>query len=400
MIFFRSLNEPHEEINKSHSSEEGDNTATLSFELISNESTKVRVLDVPGFFGEGDAGACIASPGEKAQHSVNVAVGRMRMILQIQATMRMNFHRILYFLPLHGALKRSDAYLEFELSTLAKYFGKSIFNCMVIAATMPEEVFEDGNTVTFSSRAMTQTKQHFAIVLSRVFPRERDLPDPPVVFISMADTCEAVLAKVMNAAVACDHVMLEFDTQICARCGSRAKMIKSEKVAVYTDETEADTIPYDETSCHPLFIPKYTRVDRILGGIAHVVTLGQFLGHWPSFRSLHEECVRCKKQPGSRGCTLVNTRCEMYKQYFMVDHTSNTTEPIAFEFEDVTPDQNIQNPGRVIAQSVVARNPRGIISAPVDPANQAHGEETIGEEPILPAPPPADLTQSYLSKGT
>ena len=395
LAFFRSLGEPHEEINKSHSSAEGDNTATLSFELMSNESTKVRVLDVPGFFGEGDAGACIASPGEKAQHSVNVAVGRMRMILQIQATMRINFRRILYFLPLHGALKRSDAYLEFELTTLAKYFGKSIFNSMVVAATMPEEAFEDGNLVTFSGRALAQTKQHFAVVLSRVFPQERNLPDPPVVFVSMADTCEAVLAKILNAPVACDRVVLEFVTQVCARCGSRAKVVHSEKVAVYTDESETDTIPYDESSCHPLFIPKYTKVDRIIGGIVHLITLG--LGRWSNFRSLHEECVRCKKQPGSRGCTLVNTKCELYRgQYFKVDHTNNTTERIAFEFKDVTPDQKIRS-GRAIAEGIQTRSPRSVTSAPIDTVTREEDEASV-EEPIGPAYLP---TQSYLeSKGT
>ena len=344
LIFFRGLNEPHEEINKSHSVEEGSDGTTLNFELVSNESTKVRVLDVPGFFGQGDAGACIASADKKAQHSVNVALGRMRMILQIQATMHMNFCRILYFLPIHGALKRLDAYLETELTTLAKYFGKSIFNCMVVAATMPSEAFEDGNRVSFSDRAIAQTRQNFKAVLSRVFPGERDLPDPPVVFISMADTCEVVLANVMNAPVACNHITLEFDTQICARCGSETKAVKSEKVAVYyTDENETSTIPYHESTCHPLFIPKYTKVDRFFGGVAHLVTLRQFIGQWPSFLSLDEECVRCREAPGSRGCTLVMTRCEMYQEYFMVDHTNNTNEPIAFEFEDVTPDKT-RNP--------------------------------------------------------
>ena len=390
LIFVRGLNEPHEEINKSHSDNEGDNAVTLSFELISNESTKVRVLDVPGFFGEGDAGACIASAGEKAQHSVNVAIGRMRMILQIQATMQMKFCRILYFLPIHGALKRLDSYLETELTTLAKYFGKSIFNCMVVAATMPSEAFDDGNRVTLSGASLAKTKQNFVALLSRVFPGEKNLPDPPVVYISMADTCEAVYATVMGARVACDHIRLELDTLICARCGSRAKLVNSEKVAVYTDETETNTKPYEESKCHPLFIPKYTKVDRILGGIAHVITLGRFLGRWPNFRSLHEVCVKCQKQPGSSGCVPVMTRCEMYGEYFLVDHTNNTNEQIKVIFEDVIPDQKTRS-RRVVAENE-ARNPRSVTSAP---ATQD------GEEFILPASLPTNLTRSYVeSKGT
>ena len=388
LVFFRGLNEPHEEINKSHSDDEDDDTVTLSFELISNESTKVRVLDIPGFFGEGDAGAC-TSAGEKAQHSVNVAIGRMRMILQIQATMRMNFCRILYFLPMHGALKRLDSYLETELATLAKYFGKSIFNSMVVAATLSSEAFDDGNRAILSDASLAKTKRNFVALLSRVFPGEKSLPDPPVVYISKADTCEAVYAKVMGAHVACDHIKLKFDTLICARCGSRAKLVNSEKVAVYTDETETNTKPYEESKCHPLFIPKYTKFDRILGGIAHVIT---YLGLWPNFRSLHEVCVRCQKQPGSDGCVPVMTRCEMYGEYFMVDHTNNTTEKIKVIFEDVIPDQKTRS--RHVVAKNEARNPRSVTSAP---ATQA----TITTTQTTQTTQTTNLTRSYEdSKGT
>ena len=112
LVFFRGLNEPHVEINTYHS---GNNDTTLSFEVLSNETTKVRVLDVPGFFGEGDAGVAVAAADTKAQHAVGCALERMRMVLQIQAAMHMKFRRILYFLPVHGELKRSDSYLETEL---------------------------------------------------------------------------------------------------------------------------------------------------------------------------------------------------------------------------------------------------------------------------------------------
>ena len=317
----------------SHSSEEGSDP-TFSFEIISNESTKVRVLDVPGFFGWGHTGADIASAIKKTQHTIDVELRKMRMILQIQATMQMKFCRILYFLPSYGALKRVDSHLETELSIFSKYFGKSIFNCMVVAATMPAEAFMDGNRVTFSDGAIAQTKHYFGAALSHVFPGEKDLPSPPIIFISMTDTCETVLANVMNAPVACDHIVLAFNTLVCARCGSKAKVVNSEKVVVFTDETEMISIPYDESTCHPLLVPKYTKVDRIVGGVAHILTFGKYLRRWPNFFSFDEECVRCRKAPGSRGCTQVMTIFEMYNQHFMVDHTSNTTEPIAFKFEE------------------------------------------------------------------
>ncbi len=50
---------------------------TPDFELISNESTKVCVLDVSGFFGEGDAGTALTIPIEKANNSAMVALRRM-----------------------------------------------------------------------------------------------------------------------------------------------------------------------------------------------------------------------------------------------------------------------------------------------------------------------------------
>ena len=101
---------------------------------------------------------------------------------------------------------------------------------------------------------------------------------------------------------------------------------------------------------------------------------------------------------GSDGCTRVNTRGEMYGDYFMVDHTSNTTEPIAFEFEDVTPDEIQNSSRRVIAENIEARNSHSVTSAL---AIQEEREEESGEEPILPASPPNNSTLSYLeSKGT
>ena len=393
LIFSRGLNESHAQINEYHSETDD---ATLSFELISNETTKIRVLDVPGFFGGGDAGASIASAGEKAHGAVNVALGRMRMVIQIQDTMRMNFRRILYFLPTRGSLKRSDAYLETELTTLANYYGKYIFYSMVIVATFPPGAYEGGNTLTFSEGLIAQTSKHFANALSRALPGEADLPSPPIVFISMTDTCETILANVMNARVARDYITLEFDTQMCARCGSKTKTIKSEKISVYADDTETSTIPYDESTCHPLFLPKYTKVKEILGGIVHLTPLGRYFQNWPRFGAINEECARCMKPPGTPGCTRVMTRCELYGDYFMVDHTNNTREPIAFDFEDVVVDHDQKAvPGQAGREDVeVAGN-----SPAHDPSTPPSGTNDSARMEIDINVPP---TQSYLveRKGT
>ena len=175
LIFFRSMEEPHQEINLFHSGEQNVSDITLSCELISNESTKVRVLDVPGFFGQGDAGALDASATEKAQCTIKVALGIMRQILQIQAAMNMRFRRILYFLPEQGSLKRSSSLLEMELTTMANYFGRAIFECMVIIVTMPAEVYQfAGNQIVFPDTAMAKTRKNFDIALSRALTKEKD----------------------------------------------------------------------------------------------------------------------------------------------------------------------------------------------------------------------------------
>ena len=326
VAFFRSLENPHDEINSFHSEDQPNSGMTPDFELISNESTKVRVLDVPGFFGEGDAGTALTNSVDVASRSAKVALRRMRNILRLQSEMKLKFRRILYFLPVHGALRRSDSYLETELSTLAKYFGKAIFDNMVVITTISPEAYGDGNKVVFSEKAMTTTKKCFNAALSPVLPNEKILPQPSFLFISMADTCETILANVKSAPVACDYVTLQFNMLICARCRSKMKILESQRVAIYTDELEVDTIPYNESTCHPLFIPKYTDVVRLIGGIVYVIS-GKTL-----FKDyLDEICVECKETPGTRGCTRVKTKYELKGDYLMVDHTSNTNEPIMYK---------------------------------------------------------------------
>ena len=129
-------------------------------------------------------------------------------------------------------------------------------------------------------------------------------------------------------------------TDVCSLWQQNKNCQVSEKIAVYVDETETNTIPYEESTCHHLFLPKYTKIEKILGGIVHLTPFGKYFKSWSRFGELNEKCARCGKAPGSRGCTLVNTRCELHREYFMVDHTNNTQEPILFKFEDVVVEHN------------------------------------------------------------
>lgn len=51
---------------------------------------------------------------------------------------------------------------------------------------------------------------------------------------------------------------------------------------------------YDNSYCHPLMVPKYTRFERFVGGAAHIITLGLGINSaskrkaWPDFDSLEK----------------------------------------------------------------------------------------------------------------
>ena len=66
----------------------------------------------------------------------------MREILRIQAIMRMKFQQIIYFISERGQLEKSHKVLLMELEHMVHYFGKSIFECMVLIATVNPDVYQ------------------------------------------------------------------------------------------------------------------------------------------------------------------------------------------------------------------------------------------------------------------
>ena len=72
---------------------------TMKSQLISNETTKVRILDVHGL-------DCDQNPQAASANVTTKGLDIMREVLRIQAVMRMNFKRILYFIPERGPLER------------------------------------------------------------------------------------------------------------------------------------------------------------------------------------------------------------------------------------------------------------------------------------------------------
>ena len=344
LVMCRGLNDPHVEINFAHKEE---SPITRNCELISNETTKVRILDVPGFFGV-DAGeasensSLYSSNGSlptsitRAQNMAFNDLGIMRKILHIQSAMRMEFKRILYFLPEKGPLERGSGNLQMELGSMEHYFNKSIFDCMVLIATMPASVYRHlpPDATPFDENDMKKTRDNFQTALRKVLPGSEPLPKPPIVFVSMFDSCEAIFDKIHRAPVAKNMVRLVFDSETCARCGIKTKMLGKDKVACYFGQNTSNTIPFEESTCHPLFMPKYSKLVKVLGGIAHLLTFQVFMGKWPSFKNMDEICIDCRRAPGSRGCKQIGKDFIHKGESIPVKHTNDENEPIIVEVEE------------------------------------------------------------------
>ena len=331
LILLRSLENPHTYMNQSKQT-------AMKSQLISNEATMVRILDVPRFFGRNHSDL----PSVPSDGLTTRVLAIMREVLHIQAAMRMNFKRILYFIPQRGPLERINAILQMELEQMVHYFGRSIFDCMVLCTTMSPDVYEFllPGVIPFSSDSEMRTHKLFQMALNFMLPTGEQLPDlkPPIVFISMNDTCEDIYAKIQSAPVICDGIRLAFTHQTCARCGIKVKFLgMGEKIACYIKEDPSQSIPYEESLCHPLIISKYWKITKVLGGITHVITAKKYLGKWLNFRIPDDEiCVNCGATPGSQGCLRVNTYYKLNDGQLKVDHRFNLDEPVVENDEQVS----------------------------------------------------------------
>ena len=345
LIMARSLDNSLEEVTKKY---EGSNAPTTRCQVFSNERTKTRVLDVPGFFGEDFS----EKPKQETAKKVTITGVRiMREILRIQAMLRMHFKRIIYFIPERGPLERPHKVLQMELEHMLHYFGKAVFDCMVLVATLPAIVYRyiPPDEVPFSDDDRTTTRKNFEIALRRVLPEDGSPANitPPIVFISLRDSCENVTEIIKGAKVIRQQLTIPFECQACSRCGLKAKSLRNKddkkvKIACYAGEDPSQSIPYEESRCHPMIIPKYLEITKIIGGIAHVITRQKYIGKWPDFQNDDDEiCIACRQVPGAQGCEKVGTDYIFQNELCIhVDHKGDPTEPIFIEGDD--PDEHRQ----------------------------------------------------------
>ena len=324
---FSFMGNPHCEIDKSRESGMNIFKATLECEMFSNELTKVRVLDVPGFFGQEVCGY-MASTEARARAVADAGLSTMRKVLRIKNTHNLRFRRVVYFLPERGVLKRTDQHLMMELQIMKEHFGRAIFDSMVVIDTESPGVYKFANSssVMFSESDFEHTRLHLQEALQEIFNGE-DVPEPPIEFLSLFDTCEEVLCKIQGAQVLRDSLMLEFKRSFCARCG--LTIIEEGSCGnedVYCTSSEQGPIHHDETTCHPIMVPKYSEIQRVVGGILHLITKQKFVGKWPSFESMDEVCVKCRQPPQTPGCMKIGTRFPGANEDGTVQHSSSAVE--------------------------------------------------------------------------
>lgn len=338
LVFFRSLENSHKEINDSRESNMHIYESTSNCELFSNETTKIRVLDVPGFFGRDAAGEAeeLHARGQAAQ---NTDLSIMRKILRIKSVHCLNFRRVVYFLPESGKLARTSQNLIMEIGIMEKYFGRAIFDNMVVVATMPSLLYKaitNEEYDMFSDRSVFEmTTYHLQDAIKIIFKDSEDIPEPSLIFISLFDTCEAVLGKIQRAKVKEDHIQLELSRSVCSRCGVKIfKEGKDDAEASYIPVNQSGAIAEEDSTCHLMLVPKYSKIAKFLGGIAHLVTFRRFVGRWPSFESMDEECINCRMPPSSHGCVQVGTKFLLCGEDIIVQHSTSPFEPYQIEVEE------------------------------------------------------------------
>ncbi len=345
---------PHVQINNVRQASPDESSSvfqeTTQCEVLSNERSKVRVMDVPGFFD----GASILSRDEvlSLTDSLNVNnLGIMRSIIRIQMTLAMKFKRVLYFLPGRGPLERADAVLKLELRWMAHFFGRAIFKIMVLVATVSSTMseLELPDDKKFSDRDVQVTKRYFKKALEDTFRSFSDsplsdepLPDPPLVFISQTNTCEEILAKIQSASVAQEGLNLQIDKNTCSQCGVKIGEIKGQRVTCYFGEDLTNGIPYEESTCHPRFIPKYRRIDKFWGGLKYLMSFKWVVRKsWPVF--VGEKCIACGELPTTQGCMQVGKKFVKKHINVIVDHTNEVPDDQPAEEDAADEFQQVEN---------------------------------------------------------
>ena len=278
------------------------------------ENGEIQVLDTEGFAGSD-------FPGDVYRGNLGIA----RQIAGVSTELALAFNKVLYFLPIRGKLEKADKVLQDEIDLLWHFFGEDIFKHLVLACTLQE-----GIPIEYAPKA-EDVQQVFSKAMELALKKREVSKDklpqcPPVLFIPIAIDSATLFEQVkmvQTLVPAAKAFKPEFRKGVCVKCaapcywtGTTLKGIKVGK----------EFHGPDQIMCHPIFVPKYSKVVKFFGGIAHVAVLGFAKVHevrtkkatWPGFFNTEEVCDNCKKAPGALGC--MNVEEEYYGQ--AVKHTN------------------------------------------------------------------------------
>ena len=267
-----------------------------------NERVKaVKIVDTPGFAGSEE---CQRQGVKKA----NLAM--FRDLIRKGLNENLRIHRVLYFLPCRGPLERADGVLQEEIQVMHHFFGKAIFDCMVLVATL----YERKQGLGFDDEDKEQTRNTIEKALTKALRNDRPTC-PPVLYIGFNDDGADIQHSIESAHVVSNEV-LTMDRLVegtCSRCSAKYLCHKADdpndpenRIGVVTQVegkkqkyNKEQLNPYYSSKCHPLFIPKYSKREKVAGGTAHEL---------PGPLNNNEMCVNCKQSPGSDGCLQSRTR--------------------------------------------------------------------------------------------
>ena len=323
---------------------DGSESVTTQCELLPSIN-KIRVLDTPGF-------ANTQLTKEHGPLECNLQI--FRWILQEQEKHDLAFRRVLYFLPNRGPLERAEGALQEEIKVMYDFLGKDIFNVMIIIATNQKD---EKYQIEFDEEDITTTMRVFTAAFERV--TGISLPNcPPVLYLPFDET--DAINKIVTVEVIADEplkkkasaqpekeeepVVIEVSQNIpidelicdakqknpgkklqfqdrCTRCAGKLIYEDSPtgKRPVKIVYESGGEVPLEQSKCHPIFIPKHYTITKIIGGIAHILTLGIVAGIgairgkaiWPGFTNSDEICPVCSRSPGSEGCSVVGKMAEI-----------------------------------------------------------------------------------------
>ena len=307
-------------------------SVTKGCALLSSREHVITVLDTEGFAG--------SDAQDVHLHNLKVA----RAIAGVSEALDLKYDRVLYFLPSRGAFPTAaDLYLQNEIDVMWHFFGRTIFQNMVLACTQDEDLEIPSSYRPKPTRIQAVFKAALELVLRRRSATDPVPPCPPVLYVPFKTDTPSLISSLEGAEVHGDNAFRpQFRKDVCTKCAGKLRWRESDQLLVevqYGDKI----VSTSDTMCHPIFVPKYSKVKKIVGGIAHIAVLGFAKVHekrtgkrtWPGFFNSEEVCANnnCKKAPGSRGCMKVK---ESYRGQ-CVEHS------IDLQYEFVIQEDNLAN---------------------------------------------------------